>query len=432
MRLDPVREPGCPAARWVGIHVSCFPAVIMPGIWVLKLGPAQEITDELKRETISLAFVLASAARPKAWSKDTSLSRFVPCLSSPSLVLSLNPMRLPLWLRTLRFKGFLLLRRGSACGLKIDVDGVQLTSKAARFRVASRSDVLSVGMARIGAAKDHDGRTLDSCARSWDDMYLHSSTAHFTAAASRLVNRMDGLQSLRDLPFDKMQSRTALMIRKSGNLLGSASAICSRSNCVHWDLSISIVSIHHSLMKGLCRTARAKLAFTAGAVRIACNGRCTAARFHSADENPGCLLGCSEGLYCDCLRHYNQCPSLFRSLLAIWPGDGECISPTAIFNDLLFATRNDRCCILVSGLLYAFVTAFHLRRTHQGHSLNFRELTYGRIKIMTVLCPAWAHTYQTLRLGFCAEQKKAGKFQVTQTQEEVFHFALLPNYYQDH
>ena len=29
MRLDPVREPGYPAAlsRWVGIHVSCFPAV---------------------------------------------------------------------------------------------------------------------------------------------------------------------------------------------------------------------------------------------------------------------------------------------------------------------------------------------------------------------------------------------------------------------
>ena len=29
--------------------------------------------------------------------------------------------------------------RRSTCGLKIDVDGVQLTSKAARFRVASRS-----------------------------------------------------------------------------------------------------------------------------------------------------------------------------------------------------------------------------------------------------------------------------------------------------
>ena len=137
-------------------------------------------------------------------------------------------------------------------------------------------------------------------------------------------------------------------------------------------------------MKGLCRTANScKAGLTAGAVRLACNGLCTAARFRSADENPGCLLGCSEGL--DCLRHCNQCPTLFHSLLAIWPGTGECISPTAIFNDLLFkiATGSDRLCILVSGLLDAVVTAFNLRRTHQCHGLNFRELMCGRIKMMT-------------------------------------------------
>ena len=60
----------------------------------------------------------------------------------------------------------------NTCGQKIDVDGIQLTSKAARFRVASRSDAVSAGMACIRAAKDHDGRTLQYCARSWDDMYL--------------------------------------------------------------------------------------------------------------------------------------------------------------------------------------------------------------------------------------------------------------------
>ena len=55
---------------------------------------------------------------------------------------------------------------------KIDVDGIQLTSKAVRFRVASRSDAVSAGMAHVRAAKDHDGRTLQYCARSWDDLYL--------------------------------------------------------------------------------------------------------------------------------------------------------------------------------------------------------------------------------------------------------------------
>ena len=47
-------------------------------------------------------------------------------------------------------------------------------------------------------------RTLDSFARSWDDMYLVSSTAHFATSAFQWVTRMDSLRSLRDLPFHKM------------------------------------------------------------------------------------------------------------------------------------------------------------------------------------------------------------------------------------
>ena len=39
-----------------------------------------------------------------------------------------------------------MLRRGSTCALKIDVDGIQLASKAARFRLTSRSAHLSSGM----------------------------------------------------------------------------------------------------------------------------------------------------------------------------------------------------------------------------------------------------------------------------------------------
>ena len=62
-----------------------------------------------------------------------------------------------------------LLRGRSTGALKIDVYCIQLTSTAADFRVASQSAVLSTGMARIRAAKDCCGRTLDSFARSWDD-----------------------------------------------------------------------------------------------------------------------------------------------------------------------------------------------------------------------------------------------------------------------
>ena len=68
-------------------------------------------------------------------------------------------------------------------------------------------------------------------------------------------------------------------------------------------------------------------------------------------------------------------------------------------------------CILVSGLLDAFVTAFILRRTRDGYGLNFGELMCGRIKMMTVLCPAWAHTYQTMCFGFSPEPLRLEAFQ---------------------
>ena len=60
---------------------------------------------------------------------------------------------------------------------KIDVDGNQLTSKAARFRVASHSAQMTPGMVRIRAAKDHCDRNLDSFTVSRHENYFHFSTA---------------------------------------------------------------------------------------------------------------------------------------------------------------------------------------------------------------------------------------------------------------
>ena len=64
--------------------------------------------------------------------------------------------------------------------------------------------------------------------------------------------------------------------------------------------------------------------------------------------------------------------------------------PSAFFDELLFkiAVRSHRLCILVADLLDAFVTAYNLQRTNRGPGLNLRELMYGRINMMTALCPA--------------------------------------------
>ena len=213
------------------------------------------------------------------------------------------------------------------------------------------------------------------------------------------------------------ESRAATLIRQSGSILDIATAVCSRPNS-----AIGFVNRHRvlSLVERLCRTTNScKAGMVVGALRIAYNGLCTAARFHTAEENPGCLPGCHEVL--DCIRHSNRSPTRFGSFRFLWPSTGECISPTAIFNELLFkiAVRSDRPCILAAGLLDAFVTACNQQRTNRGSGLNFRRLMYGRIKMMAALCPAWAHTYQTMCTGFHPEQLRPEAFRLLKLKKNL-------------
>ena len=82
------------------------------------------------------------------------------------------------------------------------------------------------------------------------------------------------------------KSGAAALIRQSGSILDIATAICSRSNC-----AFGFVNQHRvlSLMEGRCRAAKSCKAgvVVVGALRIACSGLCTAARFHTAEEIPG-------------------------------------------------------------------------------------------------------------------------------------------------
>ena len=76
------------------------------------------------------------------------------------------------------------------------------------------------------------------------------------------------------------------MIRHSGSIPDIATAICSRSNC-----AIGFVNQHRvvSSMADLCWAANSS---KAGMVV----GACTAARFHTAEENPGCPWGATRSL----------------------------------------------------------------------------------------------------------------------------------------
>ena len=100
---------------------------------------------------------------------------------------------------------------------------------------------------------------------------------------------------------------------------------------------------------------------------------------------------------------------------------------TAIFTDLLFkiAARGERLCILVARLLDAFVTVFNLLKTNHGILLNFRELIDGRVKMKTALCPAGAHTYQSMCLGYNSDQHRPGNFRLPKPKKRKF--SMLPS-----
>ena len=265
-----------------------------------------------KQGTNSTLLVPASAPLLRAWCRGSSLCKiyalsvlaYVGSVSEPdegpitAEILALQRLSAGTFSRTSS-----LLRRGSSCGLKIDVDSIQLTCKTARFRFASRSAHLSSGMDCIRAAKDHCDRTLDSFTASWDEMCFRSSMAFSTTSAFQRVYGMDSLLSLRSFSVHKMQSGAATLLPQSGNVVGIAQAVCSRSNHV---LGFQQHRVH-LLRNGLCGTANScKAGLIVGALRVACNGLPTAARFRTAEEYPGCNSVCSEGL--DCLWYFYRCP----------------------------------------------------------------------------------------------------------------------------
>ena len=55
---------------------------------------------------------------------------------------------------------------------------------------------------------------------------------------------------------------------------------------------------------------------------------------------------------------------------------------------------------------------------------------FGRVKMMTALCPAWAHTYQTMCLGLIRNNSLPEAFWLPEMKKNV-HVAHLPDYNQD-
>ena len=124
-----------------------------------------------------------------------------------------------------------------------------------------------------------------------------------------------------------------------------------------------------------------------GALRIVCNGLCTASRFHTAEENSGYLPGCHEGI--DCIRHYNRCPTFLIPyvLCGLTPTKARYPRRSAVRSDrcaywllcslmLSPQLRTDRLCILVARLIFSLPSQL----------TTYREPTVDRLSTFVSLC----------------------------------------------
>ena len=103
----------------------------------------------------------------------------------------------------------------------------------------------------------------------------------------------------------------------NNNVLGIAQVVCKRLN-----RALDFVNQHrvHLLMKGLCRAVSHLMV----CARLPCSPLSKKIAHASWDALKVLIAW-----------HCNRGATLFDHLRSSWPGNGECMTPTTIFNDLL-------------------------------------------------------------------------------------------------
>ena len=153
--------------------------------------------------------------------------------------------------------------------------------------------------------------------------------------------------------------------------------------------------LHH--MNIVSRASRPGL--LVGFLRIQCNGLCTARRFHTAENDHTCRIGCQDEP--DSLTHYNECPSLYNNFLSFWRRATILPPRNCLLQDLISQVflRSLQYGIVVLGILDAFVYAHHKYRLDSANAGNFGDCLTRRVRFMTAITPAYAHAYQTICLA---------------------------------
>ena len=197
-----------------------------------------------------------------------------------------------------------LLQVGSICGLGPDLIGIHTISLAARYRVAACSSTLRRGLEKINEARVHNCTPLFALSPAWERDFLFPSMTFHTANAFDIVCRLDRDDILDEVPQNKKQKVATGLLLDKLRTQDFAGPLSGRATRVLGPISRHRIADILPHMKRVSRASRPGL--LVGFLRILCNGLCTAQRFHTAENDHTCRIGCLDEP--DSLSHYNMCP----------------------------------------------------------------------------------------------------------------------------
>ena len=284
-----------------------------------------------------------------------------------------------------------LLEVGSICGLGPDLVGIQSISVAARYRVAACSSTLRRGLEKVNEARGHNCTPLFALSPAWEREFLFPSMTFHTAHAFDVVCRLDRDDILDEVPQNKEQNIATGLLLDKQRTQDFAGPLSSRATRVLGPISGHCIADILPHLKRVSPASRPGL--LVGFLRILCNGLCTAQRFHTAENDHTCRIGCPDAP--DSLSHYNELnvPGCTTSFFLSGGTPRWCHKGTSLFlRSLPFG-------IVVLGFLDAFVYAHHKHRRDSANAGNFGDCMSGRVRFMTAITPAYAHAYQTMCLA---------------------------------
>ena len=157
---------------------------------------------------------------------------------------------------------------------------------------------------KINEARGHNCTRLFALSAAWEHEFLFPSMTFHTANAFDTICRLDRDNTLAEVPQNKKQkAATSLLLDK---LVHFAGPLSSRASRVLGPISRHRIADILPHMKRVSCASRPGL--LVGFLRILCNGLCITLRFHTAERDHTCRIGCPNEP--DSLTHFNECPRL--------------------------------------------------------------------------------------------------------------------------